>query len=225
MLRLALAIMRKDLRIMLFASGSLIQAILLGFLLIFIFSLSFGAGESATPRGAATIFWLATVFCQVLAFNQLYWIEEVNRSRLGLLLAQAPVEAIWLGKALAGFCLLLLAQIFFLPGIVIFLSQNFSGDMLVGFGAIGLSDIGLAAAGALLGSMAQGQGGRDALLSVLIFPLLLPLLLAAIGLFEQALGSDAEQSSQAWLSIGLAFDAIFIGASLALFGHIYQGEE
>ncbi|MBD5641931.1 MAG: heme ABC transporter permease CcmB [Desulfovibrio sp.] len=224
MLKLATAVAQKDLLTMLASAGNLIQAVLLGLLLIFIFSLSLAPGELATPQEGATIFWLGSAFCQILIFNQLYALEEANSSRLGLLLIDAPPQAIWLGKSCAGFCLLLFSQLFFLPGIVIFLAQDFSGEA-IGWAALPLVDAGMAVAGGLLGSLAHGQSGRDTLLAVLVFPLLLPLLLAGIGLLGAALGAPESGLLKNWLGIGVAFDAIFAAAGLGLFGFIYQGDE
>ena len=72
MLNLTLAMARKDLSVTLTRSAGLVQALLLGLLLIFMFSLSRKAGDTVSPQTAATIFWLASSFCQVLIFNTLY---------------------------------------------------------------------------------------------------------------------------------------------------------
>ena len=113
MLRLMFAMARKDLALTLARGSGLVQALLLGLLLLFVFSLSQGIGERMAPQGAAAVFWISSAFCQVLIFNQLYALEEVNNSRLGLLLCPAPVQAVWLGKGCAGLALLVLAQIVF----------------------------------------------------------------------------------------------------------------
>lgn len=224
MLKFAAAIAAKDLRIMASGPGALTQALLLGLLLIFIFSIAKGPGEVTSPQEGAAIFWLSSAFCQTLVFNQLYAIEETCQSRQGLILAQAPIQGIWLGKACAGLILLLFGQCFYLPGLVIFLAQGFSGPRLPGLGGLVLADIGMASLGSLLGALAQGQSGRESLLSIVLFPLLLPLLLAAISLGSLSLGGGSTDASQ-WLGIGAAFDAIFIAAGLVLFGFLYQGEE
>lgn len=91
MLKAASAIAMKDLRLVLARGTGLVQALLLGLLLIFVFSLSQQVGETMTPQGAAAIFWLASAFCQVLIYNTLYSIEEANGTRYGLLLAPVPV--------------------------------------------------------------------------------------------------------------------------------------
>ena len=180
MLRLMFAMARKDLSLTLARGSGLVQALLLGLLLLFVFSLSQGIGERMAPQGAAAVFWISSAFCQVLIFNQLYALEEVNNSRLGLLLCPAPVQAVWLGKGCAGLVLLVLAQIVFLPAAVVFLGQDLSGPLPEALLALVLTDIGMCALGSLLGALAQGQAARESLLSIVLFPLLTPLLLAGI---------------------------------------------
>ena len=102
MLRCALAVCAKDLKLTLTRGAGLVQALLLGLLLVFLFSLSLNAGDRLSPQAAAAMFWLASAFCQVLIFNMLYAVEESAQARIGLLLLPAPVQAVWLGKALAG---------------------------------------------------------------------------------------------------------------------------
>ena len=63
MLNLTLAMARKDLSVTLTRSAGLVQALLLGLLLIFMFSLSRKAGDTVSPQTAAAIFWLASPSC------------------------------------------------------------------------------------------------------------------------------------------------------------------
>ena len=224
MLRLTLAIAAKDLRLVLTRGNGLVQALLLGLLLLFVFSLSQGVGERLSPQAAAAVFWVSTMFCQVLIFNQLYALEEVNGSRLGLLLAPAPVQAVWLGKGVVGLALLLLAQAIFLPATIVFLGQSVHTCLPQGLAMLLLADVGMCALGSLLGALAQGQAARESLLSIVLFPLLVPLLLAAISVTALVFGLDASVESRTWLSLAAAFDAVFLAAGLWLFGFVYTGE-
>ena len=132
MLRLSLAVARKDLALSLARGNGLVQALLLGLLLLFVFSLAQGPGERVGPQAAAAMFWLSSAFSQVLIFNRLYDLEEVNAARLGLALCPAPIQGVWLGKMLAGLLLLLLAQAVFLPAAMIFLGQGLEALPLAG---------------------------------------------------------------------------------------------
>ena len=175
MISFALTVARKDLLLTFTRGSGLVQGLLLGLLLLFVFSLSQGVGERMSPQGAGAVFWLGSAFCQVLIFNTLYALEEANGARLGLLLAPAPIQAVWLGKALAGLLLLLVAQMFFLPAAVVFLSQEIGALWPVGLGTLLLVDVGMCALGSLLGALSQGGAARESLLSIVLFPLLVPL--------------------------------------------------
>ena len=169
MLRSALTIASKDLRLVLARGTGLVQALLLGLLLIFVFSLSQEIGQRMPPQGASAIFWLASVFCQVLIYNTLYSIEEVNATHYGLRLAPMPIQAVWLGKAIAGFVLLSIAQVLFLPAAIVFLGQQVSELWLIGLVTVLLVNIGLVALGSLLGALSQGQAAKESLLSIILF--------------------------------------------------------
>lgn len=221
----ALIIARKDLRLILSGGAGLAQSLLLGLLLIFVFSLSLDAGEVMSAQAAATVFWLASAFCQVLAFNMLYGLEEANGARAGLALIPAPPQAVWLGKATAGFVLIAIAQAVFLPAAVVFLGQNLSSGWPVALMALLLADLGMVFLGSLLGALSQGQSGRESLLSIVLFPLLVPLLLAGIRAGVCGLTEDFNSESSSWLGLAAAFDAIFLAAGLVLFPFVFSGDE
>jgi len=215
----------KDLRLAAGGGQGLVQAVLLGLLLIFLFSLSRPTTELVSPQAAAAIFWLASAFGLVLVFNDLFSLEEAQGCRLGLLSSPVPEHAVWLGKGLAGFALLLLSQAVFLPAAAVFLGQDIKGDWGVLLLALVGVDWGLAALGALLGALAQGQGARESLFSVILFPLLLPVLLGGIRIFAGCFSGEPAMDQALWSGIIVAFDAVFTAAGAFLFPFLYTGEE
>lgn len=221
----ALAVARKDLELTVGRGSGLLQAMLLGLLLIFVFSLSLLPGQLMTPEAATAIFWMASAFCQVLIFSTLYAHEEGNLQRHGLILAPVPVQAVWLGKLLAGACLLLGAQLLFFPAAVVFLGQNMGELWLSGLCIALLADLGIVTLGSLLGALSQGQTARESLLSIVLFPLLAPLFLAGIRLGAAAFGAPEPEDAASWFGLASAFDAIFLAAALVLFPHVYTAEE
>jgi len=194
----------------------------LGLLIIFIFSLSLPVGEIMSGQAAAAIFWLASVFGLVLLFNALYHLEEANAVRLGLLLAPISPGTVFVGKALAGATLLVLAQIFFLLGLVVFLGQTLHGPWLWALGVVLAVDLGLVILGSLLGALSQGQAARESLLSVILFPLLVPLLLGGVKLGGGLLSGAGIQEETEWITLILAFDALFTAVALILFPLVFR---
>ncbi len=225
MLRRACIIAAKDFRVSCSGGQGLVQAMLLGLLLIFLFSLSTPIGGKVTGQAAATIFWLASAFGLVLVFNDLFSLEEANGARLGLLSSPVPTHSIWMGKGLAGLGLLLMSQLVFFPALLVFLGQDLSGPAWLPFVAVASVDLGLVALGALLGALSQGQAARESLLSVILFPLLLPVLLGGIKLMAGSFSGGAGGDFGTWFGLILAFDALFSGAGLILFPFVYSGEE
>lgn len=223
MIASTLAIARKDMQ-QAFAGGQgPVQAILLGLLLVFIFSLSAAPGEHFSTQQALAIFWLSSSFAVVLIFSMLFRFEEENDTATALLLSPMPVQALWLGKTLAGLGLLLLCQVFFFPAALVFLGLDPAGSYLV-LPMILAVDLGLCVVGGLVGAMGQGHGSKDALLTIIVFPLQVPLLLGGIrmGMVLMQGGTLADASD--WFGLIMAFDALFAGAALFLFPYVFRGE-
>lgn len=223
----ALTIVAKDLRLACGNGQGPVQAVLLGLLLVFIFSLSAAPGERFAVQQAMAIFWLCSSFSVVLIFSLLFRFEEENDTATALLLAPLPVQSLWLGKTLAGLVLLAACQIFFFPAAVVFLGVDLRGDAgLVALMLLGV-DAGLCVLGGLIGAMGHGQGTRDAFLTIIVFPLQIPLLLGGIrigtGLLSGAAVSGASGVAD-WFGLVFAFDAVFAGAALFLFPHVFRGE-
>jgi heme exporter protein B len=214
-------IARKDIGLLLLKGQGIVQAALLGLLLIFLFSLA-GSGSKIPPSWIAAVFWLASCFSLVLVFNGLYALEEEGLAREGLLMAPIPAQAIWLGKALAGGLLLLLLQLLFLPAAVVFLGAGPLSSWLEGAGLLFSADAGLVLLGSLFGALGQGHSTRESLLSVILFPLQVPLIMAGIHVGAALLATTPESGNLAsWYGLMLAFDAVFAGAGLMLFPFVY----
>jgi heme exporter protein B len=219
-----LTLAAKDLRQVLSGGNGLFQAVLLGLLLVFLFSLSAGPGERISPQSAAAIFWISSCFSLVLIFTMLYRLEEENETRMALIMTPMPIQTIWLGKLLGGLCLLVMAQLCFIPAIVVFLAQETLTSVLGLTVLLGGVDAGLVVLGSLLGAVSQGNDTRDSLLSIILFPLLLPLLLGGVKVGGALLQGAPLAGVADWFGIIGAFDVIFAGAAMLLFPHVYGPE-
>jgi len=163
MLSPALRIASKDLRLCLRGAQGLAQTALLGLLIIFVFSLSRKPGEEVPALAAAAIFWLSTLFSQVLVYSGLYALEEGNGARLGLAMSPIPAQAVWLGKAMAGLTLVLCCQVVFAVAVAVFLGQNVAGSPALGVACVLIVDLGLASLGSLMGALDPGLRVRSGL--------------------------------------------------------------
>ena len=130
-----------------------------------------------------------------------------------------------LGKAAAGLCIILAAQFLFLPATIVFLGQSLGDGWPLALLALVLTDIGMASLGSLLGALSQGQAGRESLLSIVLFPLIIPILLAGIRVCAGGFSEALPEGVESWLGIAVAFDAVFLAAGLVLFPFVFSGDE
>ncbi len=216
------AIIKKDFSLFFLRGGGIGQSILLGLLLIFVFSLSQGIGEKVEARALATLFWLASAFAMVLIFNSLHALEEHNQAKSGLHLMPSSIHIVWIAKMLCGIFFMFTAQIVFFFALVVFCNAQLYGSLIELLTFLLLIDIGMATCGALLGALAVGQTGKESLLSIVLFPLLTPLLLAGIEAFSLLFMQHTENVGQSWLFLALAFDGIFLAMALILFPFLYS---
>lgn len=224
MLGASLCIAAKDMRLALRGPAGLARVVLLGLLLLFVLSLSRHPGEAVPAVTAAALFWLASAFCVVLVFGGLYEAEERSGGKIGLLLAPMPIQAVWLGKTLAGLGLLLLSQLVFFPAMAVFLDQSLAGDPLWAVCGLAAVDLGLSVLAGLMAAAVGSGAARESLSTVILFPLFAPLLLAGISLLEAGLGPVPESPAR-WMTLALAFDAVYVAASLLLFPFIFGQED
>ncbi|HMB30344.1 MAG TPA: heme exporter protein CcmB, partial [Desulfohalobiaceae bacterium] len=183
--------------------------------------LASGSSGSLDTQWMAAIFWLASCFSLVFVFNSLFGIEEEGQARLGLIISPVSLHSLWLGKVMAGFFFLLLLQTVFFLAMIVFLGTGEVLSWTVFVVSVLVIDWGMVVVASLLGSLGQGQTGRESLLSVIIFPLLIPLLLAGIRLGEGVLTQAGTVTFSSWLGLAGSFSCVYTGAALILFPHVF----
>lgn len=215
-------IIAKDIRLLLMRTNGILQSIMLGILLVVVFSLSQNVGIPIQPQTAATLFILASVFCVILLTNALFALEQEEGIYYSIMLSSLPTLAFAFGKWFAMFILLLLTQSVLLPVTLILFSQTVYvlPSLLLG---IIILNAGIVTTGIILGVITQQASAKDSLMTVLLFPLLLPLLLATIRIIEYALSLEAFPIFS-WIGIGVSFVLFFFVALVILFPLLYTSK-
>jgi heme exporter protein B len=169
------ALARKDLTLELRARDTLPAMLLfvLSTLVVFHFVLPATSSELA----AKGLLWVAIVFTALLGLGRAFAAEREDDAIDGLILATRDRSAIWLGKALAVFVFLALAEIVALPAFALFFT-NVGGGMIAG---VVLADVGLCAVGTLLAAMATASRARELLLPLIFLPLAIPIVVGGVG--------------------------------------------
>ncbi len=197
-------------------SGMLIFAILI--ILIFNFALEL---ENHTQVGINSgILWVTIIFAGTTGFNHSMMAEKDQGCLDGLLLAPVDRTAIYFGKVLTNWVFMLLVAVFLLPLYSLLYSTNLidAGLILV----IGLGTFGYALSGTLLSAMTVQTRTRDLLLPVLLFPVVFPLILAAIKASIGYLQAFPAADIQPWVTLLIVYDVISMAMGLMMFDPIVE---
>ena len=124
---------------------------------------------------AAALIWMTIIFGGILGMGRTFRLEEEDGALAGILQSPIPLDALFLGKVLGNFVLLsmMAALVFFVFGL--FFSLSFSGNPVVLVAIVGFGVLGFVSLTTLFSAMATRSSMGESLLSVLVFPLLVPL--------------------------------------------------
>lgn len=220
MARQALSLFKKDLITELREARHFVSVLIFGLLLLLIFSFALSVDPDLMNKMAPGLFWLAVLFSSLLSLDHSFRRETEEGQWEGLLLLGSDPKAIYLGKMAANLTLLLTLQLFLLPLMTILFDivPTLSLGIVLFLGSLGIAALGTFYSG-LTASFREGH----LLLPLLLFPMLVPLLLAAVHATEMVLVRDVFGQQIAWLKLLIVFDIIFLLGSVLCADFLFDG--
>lgn len=215
---------RKELRIELRSRELTTTTTLFATLVIILCSLSFYIDADSARRMAPGVLWIAIAFSGILAMSRAWGRERDHQVLRGVLATPISGGSIYLAKAMSIALFLLCIETFIVPLVALL----FDVDLLLCNGAalwlLALGTIGYAAVGTLFAALSVETKARDLVLSIAIFPLVVPVLLAGVVATREVLAGATWSEIEGWIRILLAYDLMGITAGLLLFGRLVRPE-
>lgn len=218
----ALLIARKDLRLEFRTRDIVTSAGLFALLVVVTASFAFPTWGEGREGVAAGVLWMAFLFAGLLGIGRSFAIEKEEACMDGLLLSPAGAESIFLGKLLATLAFTLAVELVTLPVFVVLLQLSPGGGTAVLVLAALLGTLGLSTVGSLFAAMAVNTKTREVILPLLVIPVALPLLIAAVEASAAALGERELSSAQPWLLLMAAYDALFLMVGISTFRYVTE---
>ncbi|NLJ81206.1 MAG: hypothetical protein GX335_09300 [Firmicutes bacterium] len=213
----------KDIRDEVRSFDNLLSTILFGVMLIFIFSFAFQLADLDVEQAFSAILWVSIFFSSVLAIQRSFAKEEENNVLDGLLLGTGDRGSIFLAKFLCNLTILLIFEAVITPLLWIFIgASGVKASLGLLVPALFLGSWGLAAIGTMLNGMTVQLPAARLLFPILLFPLMVPVLVAVIQCTAAAFAAPGE-SVAAWLYFLASFDLLFVIVPLLLFDYILEG--
>jgi heme exporter protein B len=195
---------------------------MLVFALLVILIFNFALELDARARASVTsgVLWVTFAFAGTLGLNRSLATEKDRGCLDGLLLAPVDRAAIYFGKAIGNLIFMFIVELIVLPVYSILYNTNlFQPGLLL---VVVLGSIGYVAVGTLLATMAVQTRTRDILLPILLFPLIVPVLIAAVkasGGFLQGLAFNEVVN---WINLLVVYDVIFTALAFMIFDYVVE---
>jgi len=189
-------------------------------LVILIFNFALELDIQAQESLSAGVLWATFIFAGTIGLNRSMAVEKDRGCLDGMLLAPVDRSVIYFGKAIGNLIFMLLVEIIVLP-VYSFLYQVpvFQPGFLL---VVLLGSIGYVAVGTLLATMVIQVRTRDILLPILLFPLTLPVIIAAVKASQGFLQMVPLDDIAAWLNLLIVYDLIFTSVAFMVFDYVVE---
>jgi heme exporter protein B len=186
---------------------------------VLIFAFALVKDGRAVDDAAAGILWIAISFSGTLALGRTFERERYAETLRALLLAPAPRAALYTGKLMGMLALLGVAELLLVPLVALLFQASalFSRPLLL-VGLLVGGTIGFCAVGTLFAAMLVRARSRDVLLPILLYPIIIPVIIAGVRGTSALLSSPPDEPTAImWIGILAAFDTVFVTLSLWTF--------
>lgn len=216
-----IAMLRKEFLLQWRTRAQFMAVFVFGAASLLLFSFAIGPNAAALRTFSAGFLWLGLLLSSTLTLSESFHAEMENRALEGLLLIPTSPRAIYYAKAVANWLQLALLGVALIPVMVVLYDAAPSnpGQLLV---TILLGSAGLAAPGTLYAAMTAQLRAKQTLLPLLFFPLIVPALLASVKATSLAVLGDPMGQGRSWITLLLAFVAIYWSLCGLLFGRVVE---
>jgi len=219
-LKVALSIARKDLRAELRSRELLSTMLLFALLSVLIFSFALELDRLAREESVSGVLWVTVVFASILGLNRSMAMEREHGNMDAMLLAPVDRAAIFVGKLVGNYVFALAVGLLLLPLMTVLYNINLTNLWLLA--TLLLGTFGISTTGTLLAAMTVQTRAREALLPIIMLPVILPLLLAAVKA-TTGITNDLPQADWiTWPQVLLVVDIIYLALCYLTFEYVVE---
>jgi heme exporter protein B len=213
------SIVRKDLVAELRSREMLSAMLVFALVVALIFNFAFDLRSASAIDVAPGALWVAFAFAGILGLGRSFILEREQGCLDALLLCPIDRSIIYLGKMLGNLLFISIIEAIALPVFMALFNLPLEPRLLI---VIPLGTIGLAAVGTLFSAMTVQARAREVLLPVLMLPIIIPVLIAAVKLTAGLLDHKPWAEIAYWLHFLIGFDVLFLAVSYLTFGFVVE---
>ncbi len=189
-------------------------------LVIVIFNFAFGGSADTMTLVAPGILWVTFAFAGVLSLTRSFIPEKEEGCLEGMMVSPVGRDVIYVGKMLGSLLFMVVIEAIALPIFALLFNLNVLLPELIVITL--LTTVGFVAVGTLFSALAVNTKAREMVLPILFFPIVTPILIAAVNASQLVLAGESWSAISQWLGIIVAFDIIFLVVSFLIFSFVVE---
>jgi heme exporter protein B len=219
-LRQVYAIIAKDIAAELHTRETVSAMLVFAVLALLVFSFALDLRGEIARAAAPGVLWATVAFAGMLGLSRSLAREQHSGCIDGLLLAPADRSAIFFGKAVGNWIFMTIMEIILLPLFAVLFDVPLlqAGVLLV----TASGTVGYAAAGTLLAALAMNTRAREVMLPILLLPLAIPVLIAAVRATGGLVTGARLSEVSGWMWLLVAYDLTIVAAAMLTFGYVIE---
>jgi heme exporter protein B len=212
----------KELRIEWRSLDTLVSMLFFSLLVVVLFSIAFDPRGAFSREIAGGVLSVATMFASVSALNQA-WAREIRHQVLDAQRMTPSLGAdLFLAKVMANFLFVSIVQVVLAPFFFVFYNLHNMGQGWLLMLVLPLGTWALVANGIFFAALSIRSRNRELLLSLILFPIFIPALLAMVQATTAILTGESDPAL--WIKLLVGYDIIFTTVSLLLFDVVFHAE-
>jgi heme exporter protein B len=222
--RQVLTIAAKDLRAELRTKEAINASLAFALVILLMFSFAFDPEADTTREISGGLLWIVFAFAGTLILNRSFARELPNDCLDALIAAPISGAALFLGKAVANFILVMAVELISLPVFGIFSNVHWTRQFPELLLVLVLGSWGMTVIGTIFSALTVNIRLREVMLPMLTYPILIPPLMGAMQLTSGLVaGTPIAPDTVVWLKVLIGFDVVYTAVSLFLVETVLVG--
>ena len=228
-IRQVLWLVHKDLILQFRTKDTLVLVFMFSLLVVlaFVFSMGpfFSFGLEERSKLAASVLWISFTFAGIITLTRSFDVERSDGAVHIIRLAGVDPSNFYISKVLSNFIFLTVLEFILTPVSLQFVESLDLVSVITLFkllGILSIGTLGLCAVGVILSGMASATRGKESLLSVLLLPLVIPVIMAGTKCTVSLLSTGTLQGTF-WIMLLILYSLVFLTISYLLFEFVIEG--
>ena len=228
-IRQVLWLVHKDLILQFRTKDTLVLVFMFSLLVVLAFVFSMGPffpfDLEERSKLAASVLWISFTFAGIITLTRSFDVERSDGAVHIIRLAGVDPSNFYISKVLSNFIFLTVLEFILTPVSLQFVESLDLVSVITLFkllGILSIGTLGLCAVGVILSGMASTTRGKESLLSVLLLPLVIPVIMAGTKCTVSLLSTGTLQGTF-WIMLLILYSLVFLTISYLLFEFVIEG--